>query len=454
MQAGDQDFELDIDGASGAGSDSDRDDDHGADSKGRVERSPLHHRAVPWLTLGVVLVLAGIAAAPGPPPEQVGIIDRVAEPEQQWEADVGFDGLLENEDGVIESPEVHLAGETVLYLAPDEVTALDAADGSQRWRAGGTDLRCHPSDPVLLCADGHGGDAELVRLHLADGEVARESRPNLLAAIAIEDDIAIIHSQQELTLLDRLGPDGEPRWSQVLLSGYAWPQEMALHTSMEILGENILVAIRSGAIAASGIFDVDSGQAQDLPRGAELEDRRNPPGGHLGAGWQAIGADHSTYPIAPDGTVSEPQGPTNLLVDDDAGSPVHFVTTSRALSARSEGGEEIWAREEPDPPIPWARIGGVLITIGADGLLGLDLATGAEQWQSETWPSLQTFSDGETLVQLAPGPEDRLHIVGIDAATGVESFDVATSGGSYPRITVADDRLVLLTDAELSLWTW
>lgn len=454
MRAGDQDFELDIDSASGAGSDPDRDGNQGAGSRGRVERSPLHQRAVPWLALGVVLVLAGIGAAPGPPPEQVGIIDRVAEPEQQWAADIGFDDQSENDDGLFEWPEVHLTGDTVLYLAPGEVTALDAADGSQRWRAGGTDLRCHLNDPVLLCADGHGEDAELVHLHLADGEVAREPRPNLLAAIAVDDDIAIIHSQQELTLLDRLGPDGEPRWSQVLLSGYPWPQEMALHTSVEILGENLLVAIRSGAIAASGIFDVDSGQAQDLPRGAELEDRRSLPGVHLGAGWQAIGADHSTYPIGPDGTVGEPQAPSNLLVDDDAGSPVHFVTTSRTLSARSEEGEEIWVREESEPRIPWARLGEVLITIGADGLLGLDLDTGAEQWQSETLSSLQSFSDGETLVQLAPGPEDRIHIVGIDVATGAETFDVATSGGSFPHITLAEDRLVLLTDAELSLWTW
>src|SRR5690625_4536888 len=317
MQAGDQDFELDLDGAGSAGSDSHRDGDHGAGSPDRRNHSPLHQRAVPWLALGVVLVLAGVAAAPGPPPEQVGIIDRVAAPERQWEVDVSFDGLPHHTDGVFDIPEVHLAGDTVLYTESEGVTALDAADGSQRWQAGGTDLRCHLNDTVLLCADGHGEDAELVHLHLSDGELSREPSPGLLAAIAIEDDIAIIHSQQELTLLDRLGPDGEPRWSQVLISGYAWPQEMTLRTSVEILGENLLVAISSGAIGVSGIFDLATGEAEDLPRGAELENRRSWPGPHLDAAWQAIGPDHSMYPIAPDGTVGEPQGPSNLVVDDD-----------------------------------------------------------------------------------------------------------------------------------------
>lgn len=461
-RAGEDEFALDIDAGGG-------EEAPGADGRRTADRRPFWRRPLLWLLCGAVLITAGVLTAPVPPGPPFGMIDEVVEPVQQWEVDLGYDGMPEDgEEGVVHVPEVWLAGETVLYVEPEQVTALDAADGSRLWQAGGTDPRCELNEPVLLCASGHAEDAELVHLHLEQGEVARDSEPDLVGAFPHRGDVITLHATDAGVTAARRASNGGQVWAAPLHGDQLWPddapaEDRDLYLDLDIAGDQVMVLVtthvvssdgattHSGAVA--GMLDAATGDPQDLG-GAE-------PVGSISNGLDThwLLADSEYEPVARidgDGEHHRVRGSGDsmvLLVDDGARTRLDFEMGEplRVFSTRTGRTEWEHAPRENSMTRPVARLGEVLVVTEPDSMIGLDLDSGEELWTNTASARITGYSDGEVLVVVGD-VNGTTSFIGLEARSGTEQFEVEIGESWVNSFDMDGRRAVMLTTEGLSLW--
>ncbi|HLS15792.1 MAG TPA: PQQ-binding-like beta-propeller repeat protein [Beutenbergiaceae bacterium] len=466
-RAGADEFALNLDAAEDQ-------DASGADHRYPAKTVPIWHRPVLWLLCGGVLIATGVLTAPVPPGPPFGIIDNVVEPVHQWQVDLGYDGMPEDgEEGVVPTPEVWLAGGRVLYVEPDQVTALDAADGSALWQSTGTDLRCELNEPVLLCVSGYAEDAELVHLHLEQGEVARGSEPDLVGVIPHRGDVITLHATGAgVAAARRAGGDGLASgdgqvWSTPLNADPLWPDDVPAedrdpYVALDIAGDQVMVLVTAHIVSsdgatthsgtAGGVLDAATGEPQDLG-GAE-------PIGPISSGLDThwLLSDSEYEPVARIDTDGERHrargfGETVLLVDDGAhaGLDLERGETLRAFSTRT--GRTAWEHAPGENGLAWpvARLDEVLVVTAHDSMLGLDLNTGEELWASTGQARMTGYSDGEVLVVVA-SRNGSATFIGLEARSGAERFEVKIGGSWVTSFDMDGRRAVTLTTEGLSLW--
>lgn len=461
-RAGEDEFALDIDAGTDTGA-------PGADHRRRVPTAPFWRRPLLWLLCGAVLIAAGVLSAPVPPGPPFGIIDDVVEPVQQWEVDLGYDGMPEDgEEGVVHVPELWLAGETVLYVEPEQVTALDAADGSPLWRAGGTDLRCELREPVLLCTSGHAEGAELIHLHLEQGEVARDSEPDLVGAFPHRGDSITLHATPAGVAAARRASDGGQVWAAPLHGDPPWPgdvpaEDQDLYVDLGVAGDQVMVQVITHVVssdgatsesgAVGGVLDAATGEPRDLG-GAELV-------GSISSGldthWLLARSEHEpVVRIDADGEhhrVRRSGATIALLADDGARTRLDFEMgeTLRAFSTRT--GRTAWEHTSGENGFarPVARLGEVLVVTESDSMIGLDLDSGAELWTHAGRAMVTGYSDGEVLVVVAD-VNGATSFLGVEARNGTEQFEVQIGESWVDSFDMDGRRAVLLTAEGLSLW--
>lgn len=410
-----------------------------------TSRGPL-----PWLALGALLVLAGIVAAPAPPGEQIGIIGSTAEPEQQWQVEIGDDGSSPI-TGLDDLPALWLTEDAVVYVGYSRIQAHDLHDGRQIWAAEGSDLRCHLTDPVILCASGSGTEAELVRLHTTEGETDRTPDAGLLAALAVEEDIITLHTEDGDMTVTRDGLQGSHGWSHHL-EDEPWLDDSPLTAWLHLAGEKLLVGVGGSLGGWGAILTAETGRSADIGDIFRLyPDRQSPV-----EQWLAIDLYNSVYRIDSEGDPGDPEPPQAplLRIDDDPTSDLILAVTDNALTAGYAREEPLWSRD-PQEGLPWplARLGDVVIAQEADGLTGLDLSTGEEVWHRSGLGIHPLFSDGQVLVHLLNGADQPL-IVGTDAATGQDLFEVVYPGYRLFSSALSDGSLAVLSEEGLTLLTW
>lgn len=415
---------------------------------------------VPWLALGATLVLAGVVAAPDPPREQIGIIDHVDEPEQQWTVEIGEDHYFSTDASpVMSPPALLLAEDAIIYVEPEHIQAHSLEDGAVLWTADGTDLYCHLNDPQLLCSSGQQTDAELLRLDTTEGVLDRTDRPGLLAALPVADDLITVEADASGIVAARERPGGEQVWSYPVDSIDPWAGGPDPQTMLDQLGDQVLITVHSDSHSSSAVLEASSGRAHGVQDLALF-----PHPWSVTGDWLAMRPDGALHFVGAGGDLGVPwlPGERPPQVDDDVAADLRLVLSPEGLAAVSrETGHEVWGPAGTETgssagagPIPVARLDDVVIAHAGQFLIAIDLPTGEELW-SRTAPVPQVaFSDGEILVHAGAAPDQTLQLIGFEPDTGDTLFELSSPGAALRQGAVVDGRLVLLSDLHLSLWTW
>src|SRR5699024_11140350 len=177
---------------------------HAALGKGRPRRgtasrrrSSPRERPLPWAVLAVVLVVAGVLAAP-PRPRQVtdpwGYVPTLGEqPEQEWTSQGTFEDLW-------------VFARAVVTAGPDGNTALAADSGHELWTIEADGPRCTSDGLRLTCVTA----ADLVQtIDPRTGSTEDWSVPTVVAAAAVDGDLVAVTARD----IRRVGADGQVQWA-------------------------------------------------------------------------------------------------------------------------------------------------------------------------------------------------------------------------------------------------
>ncbi|MEU4360833.1 PQQ-binding-like beta-propeller repeat protein [Promicromonospora sp. NPDC023987] len=401
--------------------------------------------------------------------------------------------------------EVAVLGDVLAFESDGELVALDPATGEEAWTVElREDAECGPtaapfrSDLVtssLVCLQGKGAEREVIvvgprgaasppraldatdtRRHGPprvgpDGTVLRAERVGPLSAIDVTgarctdggECTGTVESGRDLVLRAEDAATGTERWTVTVPFRPADAMQCARTFGGSWSGsENRLVF--SGALAPDAFGGWASPDRIDLngcgiqagvtPRGAVLGTELEPGTGNvtsLGAGRYAVSSfagavraslhapdgdvvgEVTGYPLAP--LATDAVEPTTLLAVDEPGRRLRAYgpdgTPRWDITLQSSGQEFL------------AQVGDTaVVTTGAGSVRGLDLATGAEQWDwGGSRPAAggdggyfgtvyvaQAFTDGESVLLLIEGESGGAEsLVALDAVSGAVVWE--RSGG-------------------------
>lgn len=425
----------------------------GGDTQGASRTSPGLSGPLPWVAVAVVLVLAGIALAERPPPDwRTGIVEHIAIPTEQWYTPLQVD--------MNDPHDVWLGPETAILANRSRVHGFAVADGAELWQSEGRHLRCHQGEPDgdVLCVSGEAAQAELIRIDALAGEILRQDRPGILAALDVDGDVLSLRQEGERTFLEREVSSGAQRWSVDLGFVGAW-YVPALLTLLGTTGGYVMVGMGLGGLSVPSFAVRNAADGQvaeeigDLWVGRPPADAANP--------WLLVAEDGSEFRyLNAEGALSEARSQWShyLVVDEDLMSDVSLHLAHGELQALSHRRPDhtYWSRSTSGMTAVLARVGGLVLVQEGTTTAALDERTGAQVWREQVplvaWRSL---SDGRTLLSL-DSASGRQVLSGVDVRTGELLFEVTGVEGPDALVRTErtyEGRLLVVTTAGLSMWS-
>ncbi|GAB2610094.1 hypothetical protein [Pseudactinotalea suaedae] len=398
---------------------------------------PASRRATTWAVVGVALVVGGVLTSPGPiyPPLEDGIawnvldLDLMTEPRVAWTAELSAVEVLGAVDGTVviglgsESPAVDEPW-------PDSTTVgLDARTGAELWRL--TDGTCVLGADAVTCVQDQGSPDARVTNHAADGTATRPvTHAGAVVATRLDGGglLVVEGGSTAIAELVRIDDWGAEMWrSRLRYSGLA----DSGYFGLDVVGGYVS--------AASGWFDLETGEARELPY---LESDAND-------ALRETLEDGSTLVTLADGReVHVPPGELLLEVDDALGGPVSLHSSSDgALVSTWDGGSATFTPSADLDCLLLARLQGALVEqclpssgIGTLRMRAIDQLTTEHLWEHTGTTGFGSVpATADTLVLSLAGS-----VQGVDPRTGVPRWSVPVAGVN-PRVTVTDDYLIVLT---------
>jgi outer membrane protein assembly factor BamB len=480
---------------------------------GRKRRLTAHIAAVLAIALGTGIVVDGaldhermerMRGLPG------GVADLSSPLEETWV----WSGAV----GPGERPtDVAVLGDVLAVGSDDGLVALDPRTGEKVWTVPlRPDADCGPMVPAswpdpatraLVCLQGTGGDREVVAVgpdgrtsapralgaadarrygvpHTGpDGTVLRARRVGPPSAVELGDAVCTsadecsgtITTGRDLVLRAEDAASGEERWtvtvpfravdatqcartfgaswgsSRLVLSGQLAPDAFGAWVTADLIelnGCGIQAAVTSGGTVLGSDLDPGRGRVTSLGGGVyAVTSFDGVAGATLHAADGDVVGEITGYPLAP--WVTDGSGPATFVgVDEPARRLRAYAadgTPSWDITLQS-GGQEFLA-----------QVGGTaVVTTGAGGVRGLDLATGEERWAWDgSDPSaeddvgyfgsahvVQAFTDGEVLLLLTEGGTGGTQgLVALDATSGAVVWE-RPGGESVIASDVTDGAVV------------
>lgn len=392
---------------------------------------------VPWLALGLVLVLAGVLISPGPAMRDRGIVPTVSgAPSEMWSVALHS---VRAADG-----DLWIADERVIAAAQNTIRGADLMTGAIDWESRGTTLRCVLQAPDIACVSGLGQSAELIQLTTEAGQVSRTSMPFLITAVPHADGLITLWEDVGSVTVTRWGPAGEHVWARELTT-YSGPIDWQ-EVSVAVVRDAVLISANRPAHPGLGLaaLDVEDGS----PREEIVVLDQNDGEWLVEDGGEVVvyGASGGRWPVG--------NAQLTMAVDDEPGADVVFDLTEAALQARSRtAGNVIWeySPEASDQALPLARLDGVLVVWSDGHLHGLDLVDGSQLWrESSPLPTCPCYAGGNVLTHVTS--PDEVLLKGVDVRTGETAWRIPV--GSTRSFAHANDgtHLALVTNYELTLW--
>jgi hypothetical protein len=416
-----------------------------------------------------------------------------------------------------ESPtDVAVLGDVLAVESDDGLVALDPATGAEAWTVPlREDADCgpmvpatwpDPATPTLVCLQGTGRDREVVvvgpegarsasrELPVADarryglphtgpdGTVLRARRAGPPSAVDVGDArctdagecAGTVEAGRDLVLRAEDAATGQERWTVTVpfrateaaqctrTFGASWgSSENRLVLSGQLSPDAFGARVTADLVGLRGCGVQAAVTPDGTVLGTELEPgkgRVTSLGGGEYVGTSLDGVARATLYAADGGAVGEitgyplvPQatdgtGPETVLGVDEPG---------RRLRAYAEDGTPRWDITLQSGGQEFlAQVGDtVVVTTGAGGVRGLDLATGEDRW---TWDGtdlsaedpgyfgnahvVQTFTDGEILLLLTEGETGGTQgLVALDAASGDVVWDQVGGGAVTSFDPTVDD---------------
>lgn len=396
-----------------------------------------HRAAWPWLAAAVIMVLGGLTAAqPMGWSWQVGIIDAdlSVAPAQDWRAtvDLGDDGILR----------ATVVGRAVVLEGDAAVVALDARTGKEQWRLPGDRLTCDVA-PLVTCVRRFADAVEVVTIDSQSGETTTTSgSDDLAAAVAVAGGLALLEITGTGLLVTRRSPDGSDLWSTPIDNDpLAGTPEVALGALASLL-------YVSGSQFA--VIDLESGGVLAEPLAVSEYDGTLVATG-LPAGDREL---HTTLTTASDRTLTRPVSMPFIPVDDTVDDAVAVGRSKDVLSATdTTSGEVIWQVVVPNAAQPIARLTGTLVVedlVNSPGhTLGLDLATGRQLWERDA-VGYQCWGGSHVLVCTDLGFDG---LLAIDVRTGAELWRLPLRITTLP-LQATDAGLFTIDGSDLVRYRW
>lgn len=373
----------------------------------RRPSSPREH-PLPWAVLAVVLVVAGVLAAP-PRPRPVtdpwGYVPTLGEePEQEWTSQGTFEDLW-------------VFARAVVTAGPDGITALAADSGHELWTIEADEPRCTSDGLRLTCVTA----ADLVQtIDPRTGSAEDWSVPTVVAAAAVDGDLVAVTARD----IRRVGADGKVQWASEAVFA------RTLESGPAVLDGAVLVSA-IGQSAPGVLLDADTG-AGLVP--GEARPAVTPVREGL---WRARHADitrlysrgedfHSVHgPVSWMVTAADPDDIRELEPKEDARwLPFAFLPSATlGFEASREHGPGVLIAEEPGSRTEQWRLADVQL-FGAP-LLG---------------PQTLLYSD-----------TTQLRAVDLDTGRPAWAID---PGAAILDFSSDGHRLYLLTESGISTWTW
>lgn len=397
-------------------------------------------RAVTWVVAALVLVVAGVLAAPtrgallgSVPRDTVAVlgVDLTAAPDVRWVAEIAVDGAR--------SETVWFVGDTVVAMAADGVHGLDPVTGATVWQAAVDAASCEVGRAVT-CVDAPGTpDAAVLRVE-DDGRAATVPVPGAVRATDVGADVVVAVADDDAREVRRVARDGTVRWATPVPAEALAKDDLAWWTAvLTVVGGHVHLV--TGAPAVS--FDVDDGTVEEsglrwvhrAPYGYELS-------------W----SDDETAVTLVDADGATLVESLTLAPDDDPGSAVQ-VRQDLDVAVAARHGEELW-RIPSDHLV--GRLADVVVVAhwmpSGTRLTGVDQATGRTLWEAWDLPSLAVVGGGSTLVLWdLVGEPQQLH--GLDVRTGEVLW---TYGEEVSAFTLAllSDGIVVIDGTDVVRLAW
>ncbi|WP_022917661.1 hypothetical protein [Ruania albidiflava] len=373
----------------------------------RRRSSPREH-PLPWAVLAVVLVVAGVLAAP-PRPQPVtdpwGYVPTLGdEPEEAWALPGSFENLW-------------VFARAVVVAGPGGITAPATHSGRELWTIEADEPRCTSGGLQLTCVTG----ADLVQtIDPRTGSTEDWSVPTAVAAAAVGGGLVAVTARD----IRRIAADGQVQWA-----------------SEAVFARTLQAgpAVLDGAVLASAIGQSAPGVLLDADTGAELV----PEGARAAVTpvreglWRAQHAD-TTRLYSRGQDVRSVRGPVSWMVT--AADPDDI----RELEPKED------RRWLPFAFLPSATLGFEASREHGPGvLIAEDPASRAEQWR---------LADVQLFGAPILGPHtllysDTTQLRAVDLDTGRLAWAI-DPGAPILKLTSDGDRLYLLTENGISTWTW
>jgi outer membrane protein assembly factor BamB len=401
-------------------------------------------RAAPWVAGAVALVLIGAATASptrlilgrGDGPE-IGLVDLdlSQRPTVVWETTLSAGYSIEDIVGDRAVLSTHDAAPTVL--------ALDLATGEPTWTYDIDAHTCQWGSPVVCVQDPGAADAAIVSVDLATGTESSRPYPEAVAAIAVDDGVAVIlQTSSPIEDVVMLDAGGGERWR--VAADAADLQNVPWWAFVHRVGEELWFETTTTVR-----IDIETGRVTTGPAdGFVLEDGTSISiTGDIGMIRTAEGEAR----VALDETV--------MWTDDDLGGVVQLMTTPEEgmILAQVRGStSELWRFAEPGCN-PEARLSGVVVIScwndSGPRLYGVDEVTGETVWDQSGNYQLAAAST-DTLVFASTTDAD---MRGVDPITGDVRWHLPTPAGAnagHVLTTPTPDGLLVSTGASIQRLIW
>ncbi|SED55029.1 PQQ-binding-like beta-propeller repeat protein [Ruania alba] len=145
----------------------------------------------PWVTVAVMLVMAGVVSSPR----------GETAPATAWTIDL--------ETG--STPGVWAVDGVVMATTADALVALDPADGTEEWALPMRDPTCTEDRLALICVHGQGPEATVTTVE-ADGSAQSMTIPGAQVAAATDTGLVLGGQSDDGRWLRRVEAEGDPLW--------------------------------------------------------------------------------------------------------------------------------------------------------------------------------------------------------------------------------------------------
>lgn len=384
-----------------------------------------------WGVAAAVLVTLGVLSAPPPSPtDGLNLVASLAAPPAlAWEAPVT----------ITERPsprlEAELVGDAVAVTTDAGVTGFDAATGALRWEVLLDRPRCTYQEQVV-CVTGRGWSAEVVTLDPRSGAVDVVALPSAAWALRLDGDVlALLYSRRTQTVVRMSGDD------------VVWATEVPYQPGIGGAARGYPFARIDDRLyvgtAGPAVLDVATGITLARPLQLRYDE----------AGIFGLGFNETWWHLWSGEQVTLAEGAARLAVDDDLDARTSvLVSHATGITVLRDGpAEPHWAGAGGESPL--ARLDGVLVTATPyqASTHGIDLATGAQLWESELM-SCPCLGSGGTLL-VSSSTTVPAGLTAIDVHTGRPQWQLAFPPATHVVDLVPGGVVVAGTDRVL-LYRW